>query len=238
MKRKLTAMIMAVVLALTLNAVALADDSLTVTGSATVQLEPDMAVISLGVTATEDDVLTAQRAVNTTTAAIVEAMTGEALAIAPEDIATTEYYINERYDYDYEKNDSVMIGYEATATLSICVRDLNRAGEVIDAAMEAGANRLYGVEFMSSDQTAARDQALAKAVQDGMRKAQVIADAAGVVLPKLPAEIAEESASVSTASNQMFVYAEATAVDADDSTQLQSGMLSVTARVTLTYEIK
>jgi len=235
--KRAVAMMLALVLTLVFSGAALADDTITVTGSATVQLEPDMVMISLGVTATEKEVLAAQQKVNAAMADVVAALTAEEMAIAPEDIATTDYYINERYNYDYDKGESVMVGYEANAMLSVCVRDIERAGAVIDAAMAAGANRLGGVEFMSSDQTAARDQALTLAVQDGMRKAKVIATAAGVNLPAIPSAITEESAAAyNVTSNALYAYAEETA-DMAAGTQLQAGLLNVTARVTLVYEI-
>ena len=237
MMKRMTAAILAMILMLAMSGAALADDTITVTGSATVQLEPDMVTVMLGVTATEDEVIAAQQKVNEAMAAVVAVLTGEELAIAPEDIATTEYYINEQYEYDYETSRSVMVGYEAAAMLSVCVRDIDRAGLVIDAAMQAGANRLNGVEFMSSDQTAARDQALTLAVQDGMRKAKVIAAAAGVNLPAIPSAITEESAQAyPMTSNALYAYAEATA-DTAGGTKLQAGLLNLTARVVLVYEI-
>ena len=238
MMKKMTAMILALAMLLCMGTAALADDTITVTGSATVQLEPDMVMILVGVTAENEEVLAAQRAVNEALTSVVAALTGEELAIAEEDIATAEYYINEHYEYDYEIGKSQKTGYEASAMLRVCVRNLDQAGTVIDAAMQAGANRLGGVEFMSSDQTGARDQALTLAVQDGMRKAGVIADAAGVRLPKFPASIVEqETYSYSPTANTIVMYDMAAATAEGSATTLQAGMLSLTAKVVVTYEI-
>ena len=235
--KKLVCLMLAVLLMMCMGGAALADDTITVSGTATVQLEPDMVMITLGVEATDPVVLNAQKTVNETMAKVVAALTGEELAIAEEDIATSEYYINERYEYDYEKGKSEMVGYEATAMLTICVREIDKAGAVIDAAMQAGANRLSGVEFMSSNQTEARDQALTIAVQDGMRKAKVIAAAAGVELPAVPSAIIEQSSYAYAQSNSIVMYDAAVATMESGSTTLQAGLLSLNATVQITYEI-
>jgi len=235
--KKLVCLILTAMLVLCMGGAALADDTITVTGTATVQLEPDMVMIMLGVEATDPEVLSAQKTVNETLAQVVAALTGEELAIAEEDIATSEYYISERYEYNYENGKSEMIGYQATAMLNICVRELDKAGAVIDAAMLAGANRLNGVEFMSSNQTEARDQALTIAVQDGMRKAKVIAAAAGIQLPALPSSIAEQSNQIYAHSNSIATYDMAMATAESSSTTLQAGMLNLNATVQIVYEI-
>lgn len=235
--KKLMCLILAAVLLLSMSGAALADDTITVNGTATVQLEPDMVMIMLGVEAVDPEVLNAQKTVNEAMAKVIEALTGEELAIAEEDIATSEYRIDERYEYNYEVGKSEMIGYAATAMLSICVRELDKAGAVIDAAMMAGANRLSGVEFMSSNQTEARDQALTIAVQDGIRKAKVIAAAAGIGLPAIPSEIIEQSSYSYAASNSIVMYDMAAATAEGSATTLQAGMLSLNATVQITYEI-
>jgi len=235
--KKLMCLILAAVLLLSMTGAALADDTITVNGTATVQLEPDMVMIMLGVEAVDPEVLNAQKTVNEAMAKVIEALTGEELAIAEEDIATSEYRIDERYEYNYEVGKSEMIGYAATAMLSICVRELDKAGAVIDAAMMAGANRLSGVEFMSSNQTDARDQALTIAVQDGIRKAKVIAAAAGIELPAIPSEIIEQSSYSYAASNSIVMYDMVAATAEGSATTLQAGMLSLNATVQITYEI-
>lgn len=107
---------------------------------------------------------------------------------------------------------------------------------MIDAAVKSGANRLSSVEFMSSDDAAARDQALTLAVQDGMHKAQIIAQAAGLTLPAVPDKVTEGSSYSYSSANQMVRY-EAVATDEAGGTTLQAGLLSVTATVDVEYEI-
>lgn len=233
--KKIVAVILALIMML--SACALADQKITVTGKATVQLEPDMVLISLGVTATHEEVLLAQEQVNVTMNQVIEVLKGE-MAIPEEDIATSEYRIDEYWEYSSMTGRSEMIGYTATAMLNIFVRDMNLAGAVIDAAMNAGANQLSSVEFMSSDDTQARDLALALAVQNGMHKAQVIASAADLTLPAMPTQITEESVSGYSGTNRAYVYEGSVTMDAAGATTLQAGRLSITATVIVEYDIE
>lgn len=236
MMKKMTAILAVMMVILTmLSGAALADETVSAIGKATVQIQPDMARITLGVNATDAEVINAQQAVNEAMNSIVAALTDEEMAIASEDISTTSYFIYERYEYNSEKDVSERSGYVASASIAILVRDLSKAGKVIDVAMQAGANELNGVEFMSSDQTEARDRALTLAVQDGTRKAKTIAAAAGVQLSELPSSIEEMSDYYSYDTGNV-VYATETS-DAATGTQLQAGLLNLTATVEIVYEI-
>ncbi len=233
---KRISLFLAILMALVMGSAALADDQITVSGTATVQIEPDMVIVTLGVTFSSEEVLIAQQEANVVINQVVDVLTSE-LEIAPEDVATTQYRINENYEYNPQTGRSEKKGYSATVLLSVCVRDIDKAGAVIDAAMKAGANELSGLEFMSSDQRDARDQALTLAVQDGMRKAKVIAAAAGIELPMLPSSITENGiSSYKNTSNSIYMMADGAIAEGSADTQIQAGMLSVSANVTLTYE--
>ncbi len=236
LKRISLVLAMMMVLMLTMGTAALADEQITVSGTATVQLEPDMVVVQLGVTSSHEEVLIAQQEANVIINQVVEALVGE-MEIASEDIATTQYYINENYEYNPQTGRSEKKGYSAVVMLSVCVRDIDKAGAVIDAAMKAGANELSGLEFMSSDQRDARDQALTLAVQDGMRKANVIAAAAGIKLPALPSSITENSSTAYRNTNSIYTMDAVAEFSTAGGTKLQAGMLNVSANVTLIYEI-
>ncbi len=236
MLKKISLLLVVLTMCAMMGGAALADEQITVSGTATVQIQPDMVLIYLGVTSFNEDVLAAQQEANVIINQVVETLTS-AMEIPEEDIATTQYRIDEQYEYSSILGKSQKIGYNAVVMLSICVRDLDKAGQVIDAAMKAGANELSGLDFMSSDQRDARDQALTLAVQDGMRKAKVIAAAAGIKLPTLPSSIIENSVSAyKSTSNSIYTMADTAVAEGSASTQLQAGMLSVSANITLTYD--
>src|SRR5208337_3620544 len=73
-----------------------------------------------------------------------------------------------------------IVGYTATNTVTVTVRDLSQVGPVIDAGYNNGANQVNGVTFSLSDGTAASvyQQALQNAMTNGAAKAQALANAA------------------------------------------------------------
>lgn len=216
------------VLLLMLPAAALADTKIAVNGSATVQAEPDMVTLSLGVEETKGDVAAAQALVNEKIAAVVEALKNA--GIDEKDIQTGYYSIYNSYNYDDPDNN---MQYVASCSLNVIVRELSKAGEMIDVAVAAGANQVGGVTFGVSDLTALQDKALEMAVADGIRRAGVMAKAAGVTLPALPESVVENS------SYYDGYKASAYTMDADAgaSTSLMGGMVNVTSSVTVTYEV-
>lgn len=215
------------VLLLMLPAAALADTKIAVTGSATVQAEPDMVTLSLGVEETKGDVAAAQALVNEKLAAVVEALKNA--GIDEKDVQTGYYSIYNNYNYD----DPSDIQYVASCSLNVIVRDLSKAGEMIDVAVAAGANQVGGVTFGVADLTALQDRALEMAVADGIRRAGVMARAAGVTLPALPESVEENSSYYDGGSARAYTMDAA----AGASTSLMGGMVSVTSSVTVTYDV-
>ena len=220
------------VLLLMLPAAALADTKITANGSATVQAEPDMVTLSLGIEERSSDVADAQSQVNARQAAVVEVLKNA--GIDEKDIQTDYYNIYTSYDYD--ENGESIERYCAACSLSIVVRDIDKAGEIIDMAFAAGINQMNGITFGVSDPTSIQDQALELAVTEGMRRAGVMAKAAGVTLPALPESIEESSSYYSSGAGYTRSYTtDATAESA--STSLMGGMVSVTVNVTVTYDV-
>jgi uncharacterized protein YggE len=104
-----------------------------------------------------------------------------------------------------------------------------RAGALIDAAVAAGANTIYGPSPSRSDADALYRQALEKAVDDARERASILARAAGRQLGRVTA-ISEAGTS------PMPVFANAEAAR-DASTPIESGPQETTASVTVTYEL-
>ena len=69
--------------------------------------------------------------------------------------------------------------------MTVRVRDVSRVGALVDDAVSNGANRLEGVSFGRTEPQAAEDVALSAAVADAMRRAGVIANAAGRTLGEI-----------------------------------------------------
>jgi hypothetical protein len=69
--------------------------------------------------------------------------------------------------------------------VSVRIDQIERAGEVIDAAMKAGANEMRGINFSLKNDSDAMQNALREAVGEARRKAQTIAEATGMPLGDL-----------------------------------------------------
>ena len=66
--------------------------------------------------------------------------------------------------------------------MTVTVRDLTKIGSILDAAVKAGANKIYGIQFDLEDREAAQQQAITVAMENAQARAEVLAEAAGVEL--------------------------------------------------------
>lgn len=156
-------------------------------GNGRVSGTPDVAVISMGVESVED---TAAAARANAAAAMAGVMAALAEAeVAEEDIQTHYFNISPRYrnvqvgeDWEY-----VLTGYAVSNQVMVKLRDLDRAGAVIDAVTGAGGDliRVNGINFGIEDAQELQDAARAAAIADMERKAEMMAEASGVGLGRL-----------------------------------------------------
>jgi len=230
--RKLTALLLALLL---LPCLALAETEITISGSGTVLVPADTAVITLGVDAVNADVREAQAAVNNGIAAIRTALNGA--GVADEDITTGFISIYAMYDYS-DETPSVS-AYNASSTLSIRVRDLSSAGTLIDLSFAAGANSLSGISFSASDTTAAESEALTAAVADARARAEIIAAAAGLRITGI--EAISDGAVYSSGSGTPVFRSKSTAEEAcadgaEAGTEISASSITVSANVTIVFE--
>jgi uncharacterized protein len=155
--------------------------TIAVTGTGSVYAVPDIAKFGAGVV-TEANVSSDAMAKNSQLMdAVVKAV--KSAGIPDKDIKTSRITMEPVYSQPKDPSEKqVILGYRASNSIIVIVRDLSKAGAVIDAATDAGANKLRGVTFELSDEKAAdvNRQALIKAVNDGAEKAKTIATAAKV----------------------------------------------------------
>ena len=76
-------------------------------------------------------------------------------------------------------------GYQANNTVQVRLRDISRLGAFMRDVLNQGANHIAGVHFGLADPDKAVDDALAAAVEDAMRKANRLAEAAKAKLGRL-----------------------------------------------------
>src|SRR6476620_10395121 len=85
------------------------------------------------------------------------------------------------------ENGNDIVGYTASNTVTATVRKIGAAGDVVDAAVGAGANQVSGPNLLASDQDAAYRNALKAAVADARAKAETLANASNTILGKITA---------------------------------------------------
>ena len=232
MKKIMTVLL--IVLLMMTTATAFAQTPITVSGTGEVRLSADTAVISLGVTARDRDVLKAQQKVNESIAAIRKALTEK--GIREENINTE--FMNIYAMTDYTDSMEQLSAYHASSTLAVRVTDLDSAGTVIDAAFAAGANTLNGISFFASDTSQAEEEAMRKAVADAKAKADILADAAGMQV--IGIQSISEGGVYSVANQIGNVRAKgmdwAEEAEADTGTVVQAAKLIVSASVTMVFD--
>lgn len=148
---------------------------ISVTGEGQVQAAPDMASLSLGVTAQSAE---AQAAMSESAARMRSVMGAlEDAGIAPRDMQTRTMSVS-----PLREDGGAVSGFEARNMLDVRIRQLDALGGVLDAVLAEGANALSGLRFELSDRAAAQDEALRRAVADARARAKLLADAAEVDL--------------------------------------------------------
>lgn len=229
---KILTLVLALILAIA-PVSALADDAkVTVSGTGAVSLKPDTATVTLGVSESREGAVEAQSSVNKAISAIKKALLE--VGVNETDISVSDLSV--WGNYDYSEATQKLIGYTASHTLNIVTENLDLIGPMIDAALSAGANQLQGVSFSVKDNDAAYNQALKLAVEKAREKAEVLAAAAGAKL----GELDELTEGVTYDYNPYPVakYASADAAEGGAPTEVDTGMVTITATVTAVYEIK
>lgn len=157
--------------------------TITVTGEASAHVSPDMAVLSLGVT-TFAQTAAAAMADNSAALQAVSARLAAA-GIEPRDLQTSGLSLGPNVTSYDSAGVPVVSGYTATIMLTVRVRDLEKLGALVDAAIRDGANTLNGLTFDVAEPGPAQDRARAQAVEEALRRAGLLASAAGVRLGKV-----------------------------------------------------
>ena len=175
--RILTVLALSTVLTLPMAAFADTAGTITVTGSATINVVPDMATVSLGVTTTGDTAGAAMATNNEAVSAAIARLI--AAKVADRDMQTSSLSVNPNWVTNAAGTGQEVKGYIASNQLTVQVRSLEATGSILDAAITDGANTLNGLTFGLQDQRPVEDQARKEAVADALARAKLYAEAAG-----------------------------------------------------------
>lgn len=204
-----------------------------VSGSGSVFGEPDIALLSLGVSAEADTVGAARTQASDAMNKMLDAMKEN--GVAEKDIQTTRFTVQPMYDYT--NNKTVLRGFSVDNIVIAKLRTIDDTGKVIDAALTAGGDltRIESLQFTIDDPSSLEDQAREKAMTEARHKAETLATAGGVTLGK-PRTISESGGPSPIPFDQFAAHE--LAADAGASTPIQVGELEVRVDVQVVYELK
>jgi len=204
-----------------------------VSGSAEVSAAPDLAIISFAVETTAADAAAAveQNAARSAkvTSALKQRLGGK------DQLSTAGYGLEPRYQQQERGSQAppTIAGYVAHNDVRVQTHNLDHVGQLIDAAIAAGANRVSELQFTLEDRNPTLRIALAKAGSEARAQAESIAAALGVQLKQVIAASSSPPPIMPRRYEGRALAAEARAP-----TPLEPGDVTVSATLQVTYEIE
>ncbi|KUE79953.1 SIMPL domain-containing protein [Aeromonas schubertii] len=194
-----------------------------VSGVAERKVEPDMATLSVSVTALQKDGLKAKQQVDAKVAAFFGKLEG--LGIKRSDVDAGNLVVSPEYQYAPEKKPQ-LLGYRAQRQLSVRLYQLEKLSQLMETALGAGLETVSQIEYGLKDAKEEKEKVRLAAVEDAKAKAQSLANGFGAKLGKIYAVEydAQQPAPVYGRNYKMMAMA---APDAQENTyQQQSIVLS------------
>lgn len=194
--------------------------------------KPDLAMITVGVETRNAEARAAAEENDDRMADVMAAILE--LGVAEEDIQTVDYSV--RAEIDWDDDERRVIGYVVSNSVMLKLREVDKAGDVLDAVTAAGANNIYGIQFTFDDPAVLREEARAEAMAQARDKAEALAQLAGVGLGK-PRYI-NESFMESPPYYLEPIYAAAERGIGGGAAPVQPGQLEVAVQVQITFDIR
>lgn len=204
------------------------DRTIRVSATGQAEAEPDQAVVQVAAIARADDADAVRQRLAENVSQMREAL--REAGVDDDQIRTVVYDISQEYRRD--EGERRPAGFQGTHAFEITLSDADRAGEIVDAAVSNGADRVDRVELTLSDERrrAVRDEALQDAMADARHDAEIVAEAANLTVTGVH----------SAATGDLHfepVRTERLEADAatEATTQIESGPVTVTAQVQVVY---
>lgn len=195
-------------------------------GEGAVSVKPDLARVQFSVVTQAPN---ASDAANQNANQVTSVLSALRSVLGPSaDIHTLSYSLAANYSFP-PNGQPVLTGYTASNTVEVVLSDLSLIGKVIDTGVQAGANRVQGLQFTVKDDQAARTQALKLATAQAKTHAEAMASGVNV---RVGAPISiEEGTSVRPFNTDLRGATTAS------TTPIETGVVDIRANVTLQVEI-
>lgn len=161
-----------------------------------VRVKPDLATVHAGVVSEGKTAAEALAKNTPALAKLIEAV--KAAGVAQGDLSTSQIALTPRMTQPSASSSPQarapkIDGYEARTGITVIVRDLAKAGPLIDALVAAGANDMSGISFGLADEDKAKDQARDKAAEAARARAEIYAKRLGVKVGELVSIVEAEA---------------------------------------------
>jgi len=207
--------------------------TITVGGQGAIDRNPDQAIVSLTIITNDDNATRATSANNSTYNALVAKLAG--LGVPASAIRTTSYGLNYNpHPQQANQQFPQRYGFVVNRGLAVTASRTDQAGAIVDAAVSSGVSNVDGIAFGLHDQRSAYRQAQAAAVADAEAQAHALAAAAHVRIVRV---LDISSGSVIGPRPVVFGAERMAMAAAPVPTDVQPSALTVTANVTITYEV-
>jgi uncharacterized protein len=216
--------------------------TITVVGRGEVKVKPDVATTTVGVEALGPSVDTAMADAQARMTSILDAL--KKLGIAEKDIQTSNFSINFERQGSPEPRPAAQSTpgafeppagfYRVSNMVQVTIRDLTKVSDVIDTAVKAGANNVWGISFGLDDTDALEANAREAAVADAKARAEALASLTGVRVGSVMA-ISEV---IGNQSIPMFASADRAMGMGGGGTPAEPGEVTFTTQIQVIYAIQ
>lgn len=206
-------------------------NTISFSGEGKVTAKPDVAVVGVVIFTEAPTAKEAEQLNTPKSKAVIDFLKKQ--GIDEKDIETTEYQVTPQYSYPERELPRVK-GYQAYQSLEVKIRDINKAGLIVDGAISAGANKVNNTRLVIDQPEKLQDEARAKAIADAKQKAHDLEKQLGIRLGKI----------VNFYENRNYpvplydLKAESRGMGGEVLPELPAGKNEITTNVTITYQIK
>lgn len=210
---------------------------ITVHGAAEVMVVPDEVVFNLKVVTMDRDLLAAQTK-NDQTVKTVLAL-GRKYEIPATMLQTGRISLSQRYsDEEVTKKPSVFLGYTVTKKVTIILRDVSKAEQLLGDIFKSGVSEIEDVDFRTTQARKYKDQARTMAIKAAQEKAAALSKEIGQSIGKAYSIIEEGVNDSRMALNTRNTVGFVSGSYSDDESTIALGQISITARLVVSFELK
>lgn len=218
--------------------------TISVTGEGEATAIPDIGKFSFSVMAEGADAVKAREESNTKTNAVIAFLKEK--GVEDKDIKTESYNLNPKYKYEqkpcpygsYCPGEQVEDGFEVTQTISVKVRNIDQAGELVAGVGDKGAMNLSGLEFTIDNTSALEDEARKEAIADAKAKAEVLAKELNVRLDRMVSYYEDENGGPMPYYSMEEDMMKTAMNESSVSPELPVGENTTKSKVTITYQVR